>query len=1027
MGLRCGLNVWWLLWLMMPGPVWAASERQQAIDGIKQQLQKNRSEWWKLSGKIRHHLDNQVTNVADRQLVGLGKILGRQKQLNDDLAALEAEREAAFEQWQAEYPTRTRADWQSSGAEYHSNVQINEKISAVWSRYIQDQSNYRHRVMPGKDGVLAGLQRQQDALLEQRRQLAAELKRLEAMSDDDFLRRQAPASGAAPLRLELLGDALRYVKAGDTTTVKFVVSGGKLPMQLIYRDAHNALKYMNLDRRGQHVVNLSFSSEDQSGMRMFRLEDDDFPHRVESVTVSFMVVADEAPTPNQPKPGQTSSPTPGSSGNTSVTPADRDHDGIFDDHDNCPDVPNPDQADRDGDGVGDHCEATPQDQQDQQQPDPTLPLTAEFTCGDAFELSPNEVLYPKTCDVLVYNANDTHEKVTLQAIYDEKLLDVTFADQAVQASNPVTRFLLLIRTPVTAPATLTPLTLVVSQGGQEFYLHINIQILLPEQEPSAGPGIRPPADVAPGSGGEYCVWRYKSFGDPPQCFNIVRAECDNSHYVGKTRYELVGSDMTALEAAQRAFQLSPYKGDAYGCHAEEIKPPVIKDRDHDGVPDDADNCPDHPNPHQRNSDDHPAGDVCQPPAPKPDHEPVTDPTPDTDGQQPDNPVHETDCTAYPGTVAVWDEASQATGCVCPGNQDWSDALQRCASALDEQIANTDCGAYGAQAQATWDPASQQVMCGCVTGHEFDANNQCVPVASDGPCASYPGTEWVNNQCQCPGQLEWSDAAHMCVPLADLSSMDINCTAYPGTAAFWDVTENQWRCQCVGAKQWSDTLGSCAFPEDEQVAATDCSGFPDTVAEYDAFSGGVQCRCVQAGMVLSKSQGQCMPPEAAAVADHDCSAFGMGARAQVTGSNRVPECACVDGYHMNAVGSACVSNTGSGTGTVAGSAPVSPPDVVKEGTCDALTRAGSNAAERHRFNMVGKSQLSLIYETFRAEDRIRVLNAAETSLWDSGCVGTKGKTTQVINLPSGTDVIYIDVHPRCDGDSNTQWNFTASCQ
>ena len=40
-------------------------------------------------------------------------------------------------------------------------------------------------------------------------------------------------------------------------------------------------------------------------------------------------------------------------------PPDRDHDGVPDANDNCPDVPNPDQADADKDGVGDVCDNCP--------------------------------------------------------------------------------------------------------------------------------------------------------------------------------------------------------------------------------------------------------------------------------------------------------------------------------------------------------------------------------------------------------------------------------------------------------------------------------------------------------------------------------------------------------------------------------------------------------------------------------------------------------------------------------------------
>src|SRR5262249_59407248 len=38
---------------------------------------------------------------------------------------------------------------------------------------------------------------------------------------------------------------------------------------------------------------------------------------------------------------------------------DRDGDGVPDGVDNCPDVPNPDQADSEGDGVGDACQKPP--------------------------------------------------------------------------------------------------------------------------------------------------------------------------------------------------------------------------------------------------------------------------------------------------------------------------------------------------------------------------------------------------------------------------------------------------------------------------------------------------------------------------------------------------------------------------------------------------------------------------------------------------------------------------------------------
>ena len=210
---------------------------------------------------------------------------------------------------------------------------------------------------------------------------------------------------------------------------------------------------------------------------------------------------------------------------------------------------------------------------------PSAPFDAKFDCGDSFELSPNEILYPKICHVLVRGYNDSDERVRVQVLYNNSILRVFPDDQSAppylmypSTAGPHSGYYVFsinFSTTATAPPGITSVKVIVSQGGNRVVIPVTILVLEPGQEPSSGTGIRPPAEVATGSAGDspdaYCVWRYKSFGDRPECFNFVRAECNTPRY-SSSRYELVGSGMTRMESAARMAQLGSYHDDAYGCH-----------------------------------------------------------------------------------------------------------------------------------------------------------------------------------------------------------------------------------------------------------------------------------------------------------------------------------------------------------------------------------------------------------------------------------------------------------------------------
>ena len=784
---------------------------------------------------------------------------------------------------------------------------------------------------------------------------------------------------------------------------------------------------------------------------------------------------------------------------------------------------------------------------DESIPEALPDLTLEFTCGDSFELSPNDVLYPKTCYVNIKNAVSTHDRVELEVNYNKDLLDVTFDSQSEVAKSPANNFLLIIRTRVPVPAVLTSMTILVKHGSLKIEKTVDVSILSPGIEPSSGSGIRPPAVVDIGSGGKFCVWRDKSFGDPPECFNITTAECTNNRYADKPRYELVGSNMTWGEADKRSFALSRYKGNAYNCDPFN-RDKGISDKDHDSIADDKDNCPTHANKNQNDTDGDGIGDVCDNdfdndnipnfkdncPATKnqdqkdidadgkgdacdnnSDNDDILDfddnckmisnPSQDDldndgigdacdndiDGDGKNNnsdncyliknpsqldkdadgigdlcdndkdgdgklngedncedvynpdqknsddhwmgdacasPINKddlsgVDCSAYPGTHAVWDDNTNSAGCICSGTKDWSDNLKRCATQKEIAMAAANCSSYG-NAKAVWDEASARAMCECNKGYEFDDNNQCVAV-SDDECSDYPGTILVNNQCQCPGALEWSDTKNQCVNNADLAGADVDCTPYPGSFPQFDHASNSWKCECMGNKTWSATMNRCASSEDEAVAGTDCSSYKGTTAIYDDFVGKVVCKCINSGLVLSDTKGSCMSAADAAVADHDCSSFGAGATSYLNPLTNKADCQCTGNTKLNSAGTACETIVAATPTPPTGQGQLPTPTIIKPGVCDVLYDKGANKPESYVFQVAGHASISLYYDTYDVKDNISVLTSSRSMLWSSGCVGQEN--TQVISIPAGSQEIIIDVHPNCSGTSGTGWKFKASCQ
>lgn len=451
------------------------------------------------------------------------------------------------------------------------------------------------------------------------------------------------------------------------------------------------------------------------------------------------------------------------------------------------------------------------------EPEPAGPLEAELECAEGLEITAG-ARPSRTCWLAVRNWALADEYVRMAVtlpggtsldvwpmndsawppnMHNPGVADLRFKQRYI--------FTLLFSAPITATPGMVIVGITVSQRGHgRVNLELPVSILPPGRMPSQGSGIRPPVAMADGSG-EYCVWRYKAFGDPPNCFLFNIATCGTAAYDGNARYERVGQNMTKLEASVLMSQLSRYGGDAYGCLDALNKP---EER----------SCPD---------GTMVGADQPCPPSPGPGPEPEPEPEPAPEQQQ----------TCPDGSVIDADQ-------VCPEP--------------DADESGLDCSDYGARAELYWDHDAREYLCRCKPGHAFHVSERCVPDQDLEQCLDYPGTFPYNGVCQCLHADEyWSEVLGRCATIEDWPEPELaDCSAWPGTLPLPDPFDGELRCTCPLGTDWSEDLKRCATQAETEVAGTDCSHQPGTVAEMDYYTNTAVCACPGADETWDADAGQC---------------------------------------------------------------------------------------------------------------------------------------------------------------------------
>ena len=586
------------------GPI--AKSRQKQIAETEKKLQDLEIRWMWLQNERAQYIYKAEDRLA-RLGLGTAKMYQTTREYKEALAALDEEMEQAFSKWQLEGSlfdiTRNKSHFYRTDTYRELNEIHQRKRGELVSKYVARIDEIKRKDFEGDPAAIKKMDDEQADILLERHRLTEKLNKLRSSTDaeiqaiedqkrEDFETQDHPDYFYTDVRIR--GEI--RIKVGETKQIPIVIGGGVFPVELKIRFGDGRQEYKTFNRRGFIELPFQFSKPGFKPVTLI-FEDSSFPKKRSNNSVTFYVV--------DPAGGQVNATT-----TTTVTVAastitvpdvigleqataeydireaglqvgnvreqeDTHRAGVViaQDPSGGTEIPNVPGADLTVDltiSLGPEKEVEI----------PTrAQLSAELDCGDSFELAPGDFA-GRGCGIVIQGwRSNTEDRVQVKISYNKNSgIEVFPGDTSAPPSLMYTpgvtdyhdRYIFSesFRAKDNAQPGTTRVTITVSQAGAgSVTLTLNVAVLREGQAPSTDPGIRPPADVTQGSGGEYCVWRFKVYGDPPQCFHFAAAKCDTPRY-SQSSYELVGQGMRWGEADARVSELSRYFKDAYGCLGE---------------------------------------------------------------------------------------------------------------------------------------------------------------------------------------------------------------------------------------------------------------------------------------------------------------------------------------------------------------------------------------------------------------------------------------------------------------------------